>query len=296
MTCDETADTPDQWLVARAIDWFATARRPLPWRDSGTTPWGVLVSEFMLQQTQVDRVIPRWQAWIQRWPRPEDLAAASVAEALRQWDRLGYPRRARWLHAGAVAIRDEHGGQVPTEEAALLALPGVGPYTAAAVRAFAFGLPGVVLDTNVRRVIARAAAGQAGVGPSVTADERARAARLADHPQSARWSAAVMELGALVCTAARPDCSACPIAQACSWRQAGYPAGMAPRRQAPFAGSDRQVRGLIMATLRDSPTSVPVSVIEATWPVPEQRDRAFASLVADGLVEVTRAGRVRLPR
>ena len=212
------------------------------------------------------------------------------------WDRLGYPRRARWLHACAVAIGDMHGGEVPSDEAALLALPGIGPYTAAAVRAFAFGLPGVVLDTNVRRVIARAAAGEAGAGLHVTSSERARAAALADHDRSALWSAAVMELGALVCTAARPDCGSCPIAEACAWRRAGYPPGPAPRRQARFAGSDRQVRGLIMQALRQSAASVPMSVVEATWPDADQRNRAFASLIADGLIEVTRTGRVRLPR
>lgn len=296
MTGDDHPAEPGQALIGPVIDWFATARRPLPWRDPDVTPWGVLVSEFMLQQTQVDRVIPRWQAWIQRWPRPEDLAQDSVAEALRMWDRLGYPRRARWLHACAMAIRDAHGGLVPSAEADLLALPGIGPYTAAAVRAFAYGLPSVVLDTNVRRVIARAAGGQASPGPQVSAAERARAAALSDHGQSALWSAAVMELGALVCTASRPACSSCPIAQPCAWRLSGYPAGPPPRRQAPYAGSDRQVRGLIMAAVRSSRSSVPRSVVEATWPVADQRDRALASLLADGLVEVTSSGRLRLPR
>jgi A/G-specific adenine glycosylase len=259
------------------------------------TPWGVLVSEFMLQQTQVDRVIPRWQAWIQRWPRPEDLAQDSVAEALRMWDRLGYRvGPAGCMHA-AVAIRDAHGGLVPSAEADLLALPGIGPYTAAAVRAFAYGLPSVVLDTNVRRVIA----GGRRPGQPRPPGRRcgaSSAAALSDHGQSALWSAAVMELGALVCTASRPACSSCPIAQPCAWRLSGYPAGPPPRRQAPYAGSDRQVRGLIMAAVRSSRSSVPRSVVEATWPVADQRDRALASLLADGLVEVTSSGRLRLPR
>ncbi|MBU6245491.1 MAG: A/G-specific adenine glycosylase [Actinomycetales bacterium] len=283
-------------IVDPVIAWFAQARRPLPWRAPGVTAWGILVSEFMLQQTQVDRVIPRWQDWMERWPAPEDLAAAPVSDALRLWDRLGYPRRAKWLHACAVTIRDRHDGMVPADEAALLALPGVGHYTAAAVRAFAYGLPGVVLDTNVRRVIVRAVAGEGAVAAHVTADERTRAAALADHPQSSTWSAAVMELGALVCTASRPACHACPIEAACAWRAAGYPAAPAPRRQARFEGSDRQVRGRIMALVRGSARSVPTSVIETAWPDAEQRDRALASLLADGLIEVTRAGRVRLPR
>jgi len=296
MTPDPAPRRPDPELVGPVITWFATARRPLPWRAAEVGAWGVLVSEFMLQQTQVERVIPRWQAWMERWPTATDLAGASVAEALRMWDRLGYPRRARWLHTCAVTIRDVHGGEVPDDEADLLALPGIGPYTAAAVRAFAFGLPGVVLDTNVRRVIARAAAGQAGPGAQVTSAERARAAALADHVDSALWSAAAMELGALLCTATGPQCTICPITQVCAWRQAGYPPGPPARRQARFAGSDRQVRGLIMAAVRGNRTSVPISVIEATWPIAEQRDRALASLVADGLVEVTRSGRLRLPR
>lgn len=282
-------------IVESVIAWFAVARRPLPWRAHGVSAWGVLVSEFMLQQTQVDRVIPRWQAWMQRWPAPEDLAAAPVADALRLWDRLGYPRRAKWLHACAVTIRDRHDGMVPADEAALLALPGVGHYTAAAVRAFAYGLPGVVLDTNVRRVIARAVAGTGGVAPHVPAEERHRAAALADHPRSATWSAAVMELGALVCTSARPACHACPIADSCAWRAVGYPAAPAQRRQARFEGSDRQARGRIMAVVRGSARSVPLSAIEAAWADAEQRDRAMASLLADGLLEVTRAGRLRLP-
>lgn len=296
MTSPASAPQSPPPLVEPVIAWFAAARRPLPWRSSGVTPWGVLVSEFMLQQTQVERVIPRWQGWMERWPTAAGLAADSVAEALRMWDRLGYPRRARWLHACAVEIRDRHGGEVPREQEALLAMPGIGPYTAAAVRAFAFGLPGVVLDTNVRRVIARAVAGQANAGTHVTAPERSRAADLADHPQSAQWSAAVMELGALVCTASRPDCTSCPIASGCAWRAAGYPDGPAPRRQAPYAGSDRQARGAIMQALRGSPGSVPMSALEARWPEANQRERALASLAADGLIEVTRSGRVRLAR
>ena len=257
--------------------------------------WGVLVSEFMLQQTPVIRVIPRWTAWLERWPTAPDLAAAPLADALRMWDRLGYPRRAAWLHAAAVLIRDSHNGEVPSDESALRALPGVGSYTAAAVQAFAYGLPAVVLDTNIRRVIARATLGKAYPSAHITKAEQARAGVLADHPHSAIWSAAVMELGALICTSASPACDGCPIALACAWRRAGYPDGARPRPQARFEGSDRQARGRVLAVVRESPVAVPLSAIEAAWPDGEQRARAVDGLLADGLIEVDGSGLLQLP-
>src|SRR5215218_8508734 len=146
--------------LARSLNaWFADAARPLPWRAAEVSPWAVLVSEVMLQQTQVARVVPRWEAWMERWPTPAALAAEPPSEAVRAWDRLGYPRRALWLHRAAVEIVERHGGEVPADLDALLALQGVGPYTARAVAAFAFGLRYPVVDTNTRRVIARAVTG-----------------------------------------------------------------------------------------------------------------------------------------
>src|SRR5690606_7452204 len=136
--------------------WFDHAARDLPWRRPECSPWGVLVSEIMLQQTPVVRVLPAWMSWMERWPTPAHLAAASQADAVRAWDRLGYPRRAKRLWECAGEIVRRHGGEVPDDEEELLALPGIGAYTAAAVRSFAFGRRAVVLDTNVRRVIARA--------------------------------------------------------------------------------------------------------------------------------------------
>ena len=210
--------------MSALIGWFDVHERPLPWRAS--TPWGVLVSEFMLQQTPVDRVLPIWQSWMERWPTPADLAADSVGEALRAWGRLGYPRRARWLHQSAVAITERHGGAVPSDVAALRALPGVGDYTAAAVLAFAFGRRSVVLDTNVRRVVARSVHGTAQPSSHITAAERARADDLwpVDHRSSARWSAAVMEFGALVCTARQARMRHLPRPARCAWTLAGQPA------------------------------------------------------------------------
>jgi A/G-specific adenine glycosylase len=292
---ESNAETSPAFIVDPVIEWFGQARRPLPWREPGVSAWGILVSEFMLQQTPVSRVIPRWTAWLDRWPTASALASSPLADALRMWDRLGYPRRAAWLHAAAILIRDRHEGEVPADEEALRELPGVGAYTAAAVRAFAYGLPAVVLDTNIRRVIARATVGQAYPSTHITRGEQSRAAVLADHPDSAVWSAAVMELGALICTAASPACDGCPIALACAWRRAGYPDGARPRPQARFEGSDRQARGRVLAVVRESPLAVPVSALEAAWPDGEQRARAVEGLLSDGLIETDSNGLFQLP-
>ena len=278
--------------------WFDENRRDLPWRAAGRTPWGVLVSEVMLQQTPVARVVPAWTAWMARWPQPADLAGEAPGEAVRQWDRLGYPRRALNLHAASLAIVERHDGRVPDEEAELRALPGVGEYTAAAVRAFAFGRRSVVLDTNVRRVLARLVEGQEHPPPSLTVGERAGADSLvpADDAAAAHWSVAVMELGALVCTASSPRCSQCPVVGMCAWVRAGRPAYDGPvRRVQRFAGTDRQVRGRIMAVLRESRGPVSRSAIESVWEGSIQRERALDGLVADGLVELVGDDRYGLP-
>lgn len=270
------------------IRWFEKNARPLPWRDSEVSPWGILVSEFMLQQTQVDRVIPKWQQWMQTWPTAGHLARAPIAEVLRAWQGLGYPRRAIRLHATAQMIVDQWHGQVPSEESALLSLPGIGHYTAAAISAFAFGQPSVVLDTNIRRVIARAWGGQAAVPSHLTNAERLLASSLVAERTGARWSAAVMELGALVCTARAPRCNACPLADSCAWLAAGLPQnGPAARKQASFVGSDRQARGVLLKAVGAGASG---SAIEAAWPSDEQRERALAGLLADGLVARTLEG------
>jgi A/G-specific adenine glycosylase len=289
---------PPEQLHARVVAWYAAHRRDLPWRAAGVSPWAVLVSEVMLQQTPVARVAPAWHAWLARWPTPAATAAARPADLLRQWDRLGYPRRALRLQASARAVVERHGGAVPATEADLLALPGVGPYTASAVAAFAFGRRTVVLDTNVRRVLARAVAGEALPPPHLRREERVRAEAVlpADAAVAARWGGAVMELGALVCTARAPRCATCPIEDACAWRRAGGPADVhaARRRPQPWEGTDRQARGRVMAALRARGGAVSGAELAATWPDAAQRERAVASLVADGLVE-TVGGRFRLP-
>jgi A/G-specific adenine glycosylase len=274
--------------IARAVnEWFVANRRDLPWRAAGYPAWGILISEIMLQQTPVARVIPRLAQWLTRWPTPAALAASSPGDAVRAWERLGYPRRALNLHAAAVAITERHGGVVPSDVDELLALPGVGQYTARAVAVFAYGHRHPVVDTNVRRVLARAVDGAADPGPpSTRRDLAAMDAQLPENPADARlFNAAAMELGAIVCTARAPRCDVCPIANICAWRAAGYPPYDGQRRsiQKKYEGSDRQVRGLILAALRANEHSIPAADLDAVWPDALQRGRALDGLLVDGL-------------
>ncbi|MFF3553824.1 A/G-specific adenine glycosylase [Streptomyces tsukubensis] len=285
-------------LHSPVIAWFDEHARDLPWRRPEAGAWGVMVSEFMLQQTPVSRVLPVYEQWLARWPRPADLAAEPSGEAVRAWGRLGYPRRALRLHGAAQAIAERHGGDVPSDHAQLLALPGIGEYTAAAVASFAYGQRHAVLDTNVRRVFARASTGIQYPPTATTAAERklARALLPDDDATAARWAAASMELGALVCTARGEDCGRCPIAAQCAWRLAGKPAHQgAARRGQTYAGTDRQVRGKLLAVLRASREAVPQSALDSVWHEPVQRARALDGLVADGLVEPLDGGLYRLP-
>lgn len=317
-------------LHARVTDWFAEEARDLPWRERDCSPWGILVSEVMLQQTPVVRVLPVWREWLQRWPSPAHLAADPSGEAVRHWGRLGYPRRALRLHAAATAIVDGHGGAVPSTYHELLSLPGVGTYTAAAVAAFAFGRRETVVDTNIRRVHARLFGGKALPAPALTAAEMRRAAELLpeDRALSVRWNAAVMELGAVVCTARAPSCAVCPVSDTCAWVAAGRPAPEYVPKGQSWAGTDRQVRGAIVAVLRDAEQPVSRSLLfeapvdlsmgpgdlstgGAQGNVPtaglsalgtlhalrapsEQLERALAGLLADGLAAET-DGSIHLP-
>ena len=269
------------------LRWYDEHARDLPWRSAAASAWSVMVSEFMLQQTPVARVLPVHAAWVARWPTPAALAGESTGEAVRMWGRLGYPRRALRLHAAATAIVADHGGEVPAAYADLLALPGIGDYTASAIASFAYGQRHVVLDTNVRRVLARAVAGAEFPPTSVTRAERDLATELlpGDDATAATWAVAVMELGALVCTARDPRCDSCPIADRCAWLAAGRPAHDGPpRRGQAWDGTDRQCRGRIMAVLRDADRPVHHSRIDAVWPDDAQRERCLAGLVEDGLV------------
>ncbi len=253
----------------------------------------------MLQQTPVARVIPRLEEWLTRWPTPAALAAAPAGDAVRAWANLGYPRRALWLHACAVTIVRDHGGEVPRDVDALLALPGVGSYTARAVAVFSFGAHEPVVDTNIRRVIARHALGQAEPGPPREKPDMEAMRQLLPGPElSPVFNIGVMELGALVCTARAPRCEACPIAATCAWRNAGYPAHEGPTkaRQKKYEGSDRQIRGAILSVLRGSPESVAPSDIDLAWPDAAGRGRALAGLLNDGLVVLEDSGFFALPR
>ena len=281
--------------------WYEASARDLPWRKPWVSPWAVLVSEVMLQQTPVSRVEPVWHAWCERWPTPIALASEPAGEAIRAWGRLGYPRRALRLHGCATALVERHGGEVPATLTELLTLPGVGGYTARAVAAFAFRQRHPVVDTNVRRVVARAVDGRPDAGlATTTADLRAVEALLPEEPEAAAvTSVALMELGALVCTARAPRCADCPLLASCAW-QATRPTGPAcPARPATrsqrYVGTDRHVRGLLLAVLREAADPVPAVRLDAVWPELEQRSRALGSLVADGLVCEVATGHYALP-
>ena len=289
---------PASGLHEPILRWYDDHARELPWRSPAADAWSVMVSEFMLQQTPVARVLPVHEQWLERWPTPAALAAEPTGEAVRAWGRLGYPRRALRLHAAATAIVAQHGGEVPHSYDDLITLPGVGDYTAAAIAVFAHGRRHAVLDTNVRRVLARVVAAQEFPGPSVTRAERSLAESLLppDDPTAATWSVAVMELGALVCTASAPRCGECPVSDLCAWRAAGHPAyDGPPRRGQAWAGTDRQCRGRLMAVLSDADGPVHRSRLERAWPDEDQRRRCLDSLVADGLTVRTGAGAYALP-
>ncbi|UNK69571.1 A/G-specific adenine glycosylase [Microbacterium sp. H1-D42] len=281
--------------------WYATTARDLPWRRAEFAErygaWGTLVSEFMLQQTPVNRVIPHLEAWLDRWPTPAAMATATPAEVVHQWANLGYPRRALWLHRAAVEVVAKHGGTVPREVDSLLALSGIGEYTARAVAVFHYGDRHPVVDTNTRRVIARLVDGRAQPDPPAKRDLARMAALLPEEVEdSALFNAAMMELGAMVCTARAPRCGQCPLASSCAWLAAGSPdTGDRRRRQTRYEGSDRQARGAMLRMLREAPQhALPDADLTAAWADAAQRDRAIDSLIADGLVEAA-DGMLRLP-
>ena len=283
-------------LADRLLPWFdAHNRTELPWRKPGTTAWGVLVSEVMSQQTQVARVAPVWEAWMARWPAPADLADAPTADVLREWGRMGYPRRALRLQECARIVATEHGGVVPSDPAELVQLPGIGVYTAAAVAVFHYGGRHAVVDTNVRRVVARLG-GRSDAGTATTKADLAAAESLlpADAPTAARVSIALMELGALVCTARKPECGTCPVGDACGFSGQEVPAGPSRKRQR-YKGTNRHVRGEVMKLLRDADEPVERARIDAVWPDARMLDEAVSQLIAEGLIGTDESGRFELP-
>jgi A/G-specific adenine glycosylase len=289
---------PDGPMIdpSELLRWYEREQRDLPWRRPGVSPWQVLVSEFMLQQTPVARVEPIWLAWVARWPTPSSTAAASAADVLRAWGKLGYPRRAKRLHECALAIAGEHGDVVPSDVETLLSLPGIGAYTARAVACFAYRQRVPVVDTNVRRVVARAVHGRADAAPSSSPRDLDDVdALLPNDDEAPRFSVALMELGATVCTARSPRCGICPLS-VCAWRSAGYPAATRQaRRVQRYAGTDRQVRGRLLDVLRGNDSPVTRAELDVAWlSDTAQRDRALDSLLVDGLVEQTADGRFAL--
>lgn len=274
------------------VEWFRRAKRDLPWRAPHVSPWQILVSEFMLQQTPAARVEPIWSAWIERWPTPSATASAVPADILRAWGKLGYPRRAKRLHECATVIATDHLDVVPDDIEALLSLPGIGAYTARAIACFAYGKRVPVVDTNVRRVVARAIHGRAdAAAPSTVRDQADVSALLPENDSAQAFSAGLMELGATVCTARSPKCGMCPLS-ACAWRSAGHPVSTEPPRRAQrYAGTDRQVRGRLLDVLRASAGPVERVQLDVAWTTDTaQRDRALDSLLVDGLVEQTADG------
>ncbi|MFC0116191.1 A/G-specific adenine glycosylase [Kibdelosporangium aridum] len=285
-------------MDALLIDWYSHNRRDLPWRQPDTTAWGVLVSEIMLQQTPVARVEPIWLEWMDRWPVPSKLAAVSQGEVVRAWGKLGYPRRALRLHEAAGVIAEDHNDIVPSDVDTLLSLPGIGAYTARAVAVFAYGQRAPVVDTNVRRVVARAVHGAGDAGPASNTRDMADVEKLLpiDVSSAATMSIALMELGALICTAKNPRCVDCPLLTDCAWQKAGRPEYTGPLKPVQrFAGTDRQVRGLLLDVLRDNDGPVERARLDAVWADSAQRDRCLDSLLVDGLMEQTSSGLFALP-
>ena len=281
------------FLEKEITSWFAANKRDLPWRNSNA--WGVLVSEFMLQQTPVVRVLPKWNEWMERWPTPHDLSTASTAEVITAWGRLGYPRRALRLHECAKIISTEYAGAVPESEEVLKTLPGVGEYTAAAIAAFAYGARTLVLDINIRRLFSRAIDGIEAPRPNLSNLERAARAELIPEKDPHIWAAATMELGALVCTSRNPSCDQCPLTSICEWKAAGYPASDQPRKTQAWHGTDRQCRGVIVQALREN-ASLSTREIHKLWGEQSQVEKALSTLLKDGLISLNSGSRYSLPQ
>ncbi|MDO8645481.1 MAG: A/G-specific adenine glycosylase [Candidatus Planktophila sp.] len=275
------------------VHWFKKNKRDLPWRN--TSPWGVMVSEYMLQQTPVSRVLPKWIEWMDRWPTPKDLAAATPAEIITAWGRLGYPRRALRLHAAAQIIAKDFNNEVPEDEFTLRQLPGIGEYTAAAISAFAFQKRTLVLDINIRRLLTRVIDGNEHPTPAPTSKEKVERQRLVPIKDAHIWAAATMELGAMVCTSKNPKCEICPVIALCNWRINGYPKTELTRKSQNWHSTDRKCRGTIVQALREN-NSLNESAIKKLWPDESQVEKALVTLLEDQLIQSISRSRYRLPQ
>lgn len=281
---------PRLLVQTRLTAWGDAHRRRLPWRDT-RDPWEILVSEVMLQQTQVTRVIPAWRAFLARFPTPAACAASPQSAVVTAWAGLGYNRRAVNLHRAATAVVDRHDGELPADFAGLRALPGIGPYTARAVLAFAFEIDTGVIDTNAARVLARTD------GRRLTMSEaQARADALVPAGDAWRWNQVMLDLGATVCTKRAPRCEQCPVREVCAWAQRGFPepdpavgsAGV-PGTHSRFDGSDRQGRGRLVDALRAGRVARDAAALAHVmgWPDdPARAARVAETLIADGIASV----------
>ena len=254
-----------------------------------------MVSEYMLQQTPVNRVLPKWIEWMERWPTPADLAAATPAQVITAWGRLGYPRRALRLHAAAQIIRDDFNNEVPEDEITLQMLPGIGQYTAAAIAAFAFEQRTLVMDVNIRRVLTRVIDGNEHPRPAPTTREKAARLTLMPQKNAHVWAAATMELGAIVCTSSNPKCELCPVISQCNWRKNGYPKTDLIRKSQDWHGTDRKCRGTIVQALREN-ESLTENAIKKLWPDESQVEKALKTLIEDQLIQSLPRTRYRLPQ
>ena len=273
--------------------WFKKNKRDLPWRESDA--WGVLVSEFMLQQTPVNRVLPVYEAWMKRWPTAASLAKATPAEVITAWGRLGYPRRALRLHECAKEITHNLEGKIPESQAELRELPGIGEYTAAAITAFAFEKRSLVLDINIRRLFARLFDGVETPTQTATKVENSRYEELIPKKDPHLWAAATMELGAVICTSQSPKCGICPVAHVCTWRSLDYPKSDVVKRRQSWHGTDRQCRGTIVQALRENEVLTKGQITQL-WDVPSQLEKALLTLLDDGLIESRGKNKFSLPR
>ncbi len=290
-----------QQAYTQLAAWWEVNARDLPWRFGRTSPWGVLVSEVMSQQTPMTRVVPYWTVWMTTWPDAAALADATTAEVVTAWGRLGYPRRALRLRECAYAIANDYSNELPCTYDELVALPGIGDYTASAVISFAYGKRIAVIDTNIRRVLSRIFHGAESRGGAATKSERVLTADVLpiDDAASVTWNQSVMELGAVICTARSPQCDVCPLSQMCVFLKQGRP-GLGERRTRPrqrFDGTDRQVRGIVLDALRKLPAGDALSRTQTRelWSDHVQLDACIASLDDDGLIEMTPDGSLRLP-
>ena len=273
--------------------WFKKNKRDLPWRK--TDSWGILVSEFMLQQTPVNRVLPVYNEWMERWPTAAHLAKATPDEDITARGRLGYPRLALRLHECAKVITKELNGKIPTTEVELRKLPGVGEYTAAAMVAFAFSGRSLVLDINIRRLFVRLFDGAESPTTSATKEEKVRYEELIPKKEPHIWAAATMELGALVCTSQSPKCAICPVADKCLWRSLDYPKSDLVKRRQSWHGTDRQCRGAVVQALRENDVLTKAQIAQL-WDVPSQLEKALLTLLDDGLIEARGKSKYSLPR